>query len=189
MVRFLTIPALLTLALFLALFPIQAEGHSITGPDVRLANNDIYISFSFVPDEKLVQEIRDGMDKEFRLYADLFRVWKNWSDEFVLGKFFARTLKSDPIKKEYLVSSFDGQTIIEKRFRSFESMLAGALVVKDLKLTNTRELEPGKYFVRITVESKTSKLPPLIGHFLIFVQDNEFKIKKDSGIVLIEGSR
>ncbi|MBA4374249.1 MAG: hypothetical protein C0402_15470 [Thermodesulfovibrio sp.] len=189
MLRFFAAPALLFLFLFWTL-PVPAEGaHSIAGPDVRLVNNDIYISFTFVPDEKTVQEIRDGMDKEFRLHADLFRVWKSWSDEFVLGKFFVRKLKSDPIKKEYLLNSFDGQTIIEKRFRSFESMLTGALVVKDLKLTNTRELEPGQYFVRITVESKTSKLPPLIGHLLIFVQDNEFKIKKDSGIVLIEGSR
>lgn len=189
MIRFLTIPAWLSLALVLVLSPVQAEGHSISGPDVRLVNNDIYVSFSFVPDEKTVQEIRDGMDKELRLYADLFRVWRSWSDEFVLGKFFVRTLKADPIKKEYLLSSFDGQTIIEKRFRSFESMLAGALAVKDLKLMNIRELEPGQYFVRITVESKIRKLPPLIGHLLIFVQDNEFKVKKDSGIVLIEGAR
>lgn len=189
MIRFLTIPIFLSLVLFLALSPVQAEGHIISGPDVKLVNNDIYVSFSFVPEEKTVQEIRDGMDKELRLYADLFRVWRSWSDEFVLGKFFVRTLKSDPIKREYVMSSFDGQTIIEKRFRSFESMLAGTLVVKDLKLTNTRELEPGQYFVRITVESKTTKLPPLIGHILIFVQDNEFKIKKDSGIVLIEGTR
>lgn len=190
MFRLFTIPALLFLLLFSALLPAPAEGvHAISGPEVRLVNNDIYISFAFVPDEKTVQEIRDGLDKEFRLYADLFRVWKSWSDEFVLGKFFARTLKADPIKKEYLLSSFDGQTIIEKRFRSFESMLTGALVVKDLKLTNTRELEPGQYFVRITVESKTGKLPPLIGHILIFVQNNEFKLRKDSAIVVIDGPR
>lgn len=189
MIRFLTIPAWLFLALFLALFPVRAEGHSISGPEVRRVNNDLFISFSFVPDDKTVQEIRDGMDKELRLYADLFRVWRSWSDEFVLGKYFIRSLKSDPIKKEYLMSSFDGQTIIEKRFRSFESMMAGALVVKDLKLTNTRELEPGQYFVRITVESKTRKLPPLIGHILIFVQDNEFKVRKDSATIMIEGPR
>ena len=190
MSRFLTIPVWLFLIFFPALFPLQAEGlQTISGPEVRLVNNEIYVSFTFQPEEKAVQEIQDGMDKEFRLYADLFRVWKNWPNEFVLGKFFVRTLKSDPIKKEYLMSSFDGQTITEKRFRSFESMMSGALAVKDLRLTSTRELEPGQYFVRITVESKIRTLPPLIGHILIFVQDSEFKIKKDSGIIMIEAPR
>ncbi len=185
MSRFLAIPVLL----FLALLPAQAEGLSITGPDVRIVNNDIYVSFTFVPDDKTVREIQDGLDKEFRMYADLFRVWQGWSDEFVTGKFFARTLKSDPIKKEYVMSSFDGQTIVEKRFRSFESMMGAALNVRDLRLANIRELAPGRYFVRITVESKTRKLPPIIGRVLIFVQDNEFRIKKDSPLLQIEGIR
>jgi len=189
MSRIFAVPVLLFLALSCAFFPIRAEGHSISGPDVRLVNNDIYVSFSFSPDDKIIQEIREGLDKDLRLHADLFRVWKNWSDEFVLGKFYTRTLKSDPIKKEHIMSSFDGQTIVEKRFRSFESMISSALAVKDLKLTNTKELPPGEYFVRITVESKTRKLPPFIGHILIFVQDNEFKVKKDSPIILIEGNR
>jgi len=175
--------------IFLVLIPPQVEGHTVTGPDVRLVNNELLVSFSLVLDDKAVQELQGGMDKEFRLYADLFRVWRNWSDEFVLGKYFTRTLKSDPIKKEYVARSFDGQTIIEKRFRSFESMIGSALVVKDLKLTNTKELEPGQYFVRVTVESKLSKLPAFIGHLLIFVQDNEFRIRKDSGVLQLEGGR
>lgn len=187
MSRIFAITVLVFLALSCTLFPVRAEGHSISGPEVRLANNDIYVSFSFSPDDKTVQEVRDGLDKDLRLHADLFRVWKNWSDEFVLGKFYSRTLKSDPIKKEYVMSSFDGQTLVEKRFRSFESMMNSALAVKDLKLTNTRELEPGEYFVRVTVESKTRKLPPFIGHILIFVQDNEFKVRKDSPVIHIEG--
>ena len=137
----------------------------------------------------MLQEIRNGMDKEIRLYIDLFRVWKGWPDEFVLGKSFIRTLKSDPIKKEYIASSSDGHTITEKRFRSFETMIAWTLSVRDLKLTSTRELEPSQYFVRITAESRIRKLPPFLGHFLIFVNENEFRIRKDSGILIIDGSR
>jgi hypothetical protein len=79
--------------------------------------------------------------------------------------------------------------IIERRFRSFDSMLAWTLSVADLRLTNTRELEPGQYFVRITAESKIRKLPPVIGQFIIFLSENEFKIRKDSGLIVIEGSR
>jgi hypothetical protein len=59
-------------------------------------------------------------------------------------------------------------------------MIKWALSINDLKLAHIRELEPGTYFVRITVESKIRKLPPVIGYFIIFLSENDFKIKKDS---------
>jgi len=52
-----------------------------------------------------------------------------------------------------------------------------------------REIEPGQYFVRVTIESKIRKLPPVIGYLLIFLSENEFKIVKDSGFFAIEGAR
>ncbi len=181
---------LLTAALFLSvLIPPVAEGQEISGPEVRLANNDVYVSFSLVPGAKYIEEIKEGIDKELKLYIDLFRVWKIWPDEFVLGKFYSRRMKVDPIKKEYVATSFDGNVIIERRFRSFETMLAWTLSVKDLKLTNTRELDPGQYFVRITAESKIRNLPPMIRQFFVFLSENEFKLSKDSGVFVIEGGK
>jgi hypothetical protein len=181
---------LLTIALFLSvLIPPVAEGQEISGPEVRLANNDVYVSFSLVPGAKYIEEIKDGIDKELKLYIDLFRVWKVWPDEFVLGKFYSRRMKVDPIKKEYVATSFDGNVIIERRFRSFETMLVWTLSVKDLKLTNTRELDPGQYFVRITAESKIRNLPPMIRQFFVFLSENEFKVRKDSGVFVIEGGK
>jgi hypothetical protein len=167
----------------------SADGQEISGPEVRLANSDVFVSFSLVPGAKHIQEIKEGIDKELKLYVDLFRVWKVWPDEFVLGKFYSRRMRVDPIKKEYVATSYDGSVIIERRFRSFESMLAWTLSVKDLRLTNTRELDPGQYFVRITAESKIRSLPPVIGQFFVFISENEFKIKKDSGVFAIEGGR
>jgi len=181
---------LLTTALFLSVFiPGPAGGQEIAGPEVRLVNNDVYVSFSLLAGAKYIEEIKEGIDKELKLYVDLFRVWKVWPDEFVLGKFYSRRMKVDPIKKEYVATSFDGNVIIERRFRSFETMLAWTLSVKDLKLTSTRELDPGQYFVRITAESKIRDLPPMIRQFLVFISENEFKIRKDSGVLVIEGGR
>jgi len=169
--------------------PALSEGQVIAGPEVRLANNDIYVSFSLNLEDKNLEEIRQGIDKELKLYVDLFKVWKIWPDEFVLGKTYTRTLKADPIKKEYVATSLDGNTLIERRFKSFESMISWTLSVKDMKLTNTREIESGQYFVKITIESKIRKLPPVIGYLLIFISENEFKIVKDSGYFAIEGAR
>lgn len=181
---------LLTIALFLLVFiPGPAGGQEIAGPEVKLPGNDVYVSFSLMLGAKQIEEIKEGIDKELKLYIDLFRVWNIWPDEFVLGKFYSRRMKVDPIKKEYVATSFDGSVIIERRFRSFETMLNWALSVNDLKLTNTRELDPGKYFVRITAESKVRNLPPMIRQFLVFISENEFKIKKDSGIFVIEGGK
>ena len=181
---------LLTTALFLSVFiPGLAGGQEIAGPEVRLTNNDVHVSFSLAPGAKHIEEIKEGIDKELKLYVDLFRVWKIWPDEFVLGKFYSRRMKVDPIKKEYVATSLEGNVIIERRFRSFETMLSWTLSVKDLKLTNTRELDPGQYFVRITAESKVRNLPPMIRQFFVFMSENEFKTRKDSGVFVIEGGR
>jgi hypothetical protein len=171
------------------IFPAWSEAEVITGPEVKIVNNDIFVSFSLNLEEKNLQEIKKGIDKELKLNVDLFRIWKIWPDEFVLGKMNIRTLKADPVKKEYVATSLTGNTLIEKRFKSFESMINGALSVKDLKLTNIREIDPGEYFVRVTIESKIRKLPPVIGYLFIFVSENEFKVVKDSGVFVIEGTR
>jgi hypothetical protein len=166
---------------------VPSEAQEIAGPGVKLANDDIYVTFSLKLSDERVQEIRDGVDKDLKFYVDLFRVWNVWPDEFILGKVFIKTIKSNPIKKEYVATSFDGSTFIQKRFRTFESMLAWTFGFRDLKLANTRELEKGRYFVRITIESKIRKLPPVIGQFMFFVSENEFKIKKDSPPFAVEG--
>ncbi len=152
----------------------------ITGPEVKMRGNEIHATASLLIEDKYLQEIRNGIKKEFRFYIDIFRVWNAWPDEFVSSKSFTRTLRSDPVKTEFIATSSDGNTQIKKRFKSLESMLKWALSFDDLKLANVRELEPGAYFVRITVESKIRQLPPVIGYFMIFLPENEFKIRKDS---------
>ena len=152
----------------------------ITGPEVNVKNNEMYVTTSLLLEEKHIQELKNGIKKELRFYIDLFRSWSYWPDEFVLGKFFVRTVKCDPVKGEYIATSSDGSILTEKRFKSFESMIKWALNINDLKLSNIRELEQGTYFVRITVESKIRKLPPVIGYFIVFLSENEFKVVKDS---------
>jgi Domain of unknown function (DUF4390) len=178
---------LFVLIILLLIVSVPSEAQEISGPEVRVVKNDIYVTFSLKLDDERVQEIRNGLDKNLKFYVDLFRVWNVWPDEFVLGKVFAKTLKSDPIKKEYVATSFDGSTLIQKKFRTFESMLTWTLGFSDVRLANTRELQTGQYFVRITVESKIRKLPPVIGQFMFFVSENEFKIKKDSPVFAVEG--
>lgn len=162
---------------------LSSFGAEITGPAVTLRDNEIYVTTALSLDENLLQELRNGITKELRFYIDLYRVWKIWPDEFVLDKFFIRTLRCDPVKMEYVAKSNDGTTLVQKRFKSFESMLQWALSINDLKLANTRDLEPGLYYVKVTVESRIRKLPPVIGYFMIFLPENEFRISKKSSTI------
>ena len=73
-------------------------------------------------------------------------------------------------------------TIVEKRFNELDSLLKWSLNINDLKLTNIKELEPDDYFVRITVESRLRRLPPVIGYLFFFVPEKEFTTVKDSSI-------
>lgn len=172
-----------------AAIPSAADCQTIAGPEVKLAASDIMVSFSLALEEKQMQGIRDGMEKEYVFYVDLFRVWNNWPDEFVLGRSFTRTLKADPVKKEFVATDHDGSVRTKKRFKSFATMTDWTLSVRDLKLSSTKELEPGQYYVKITAESKIRKLPPVIKGIFIFLPENEFRLQHISGIFLIEGSR
>ncbi len=175
--------------LIMPFYPVLSEAQVISGPEVKLVNNDIYVSFSLDLEDKSLQEVKKGIEKELKFHIDMFRIWKIWPNEFVLGKMYIRTLKADPVKKEYVSKISDGSILVEKRFKSFESMISGALSVRDMKLTNIREIDPGEYFIRVTIESRIRKLPPVIGYFLIFLSENEFRIVRDSAVFIIEGAR
>ncbi len=162
--------------------PSRANSSEIIGPEIKIQNNEIHISASLSLDEKQILELKNGISKEITFYIDLFRVWNMWPDEFVLGKKIIKTLKSDPIKKEYVATSFDGVTLIEKRFNELDSLLKWSLNVRDIKLTNTKELEPDDYFIRTAVESRLRRLPPVIGYLFFFMPEIEFKNAKDSEI-------
>ena len=152
----------------------------ISAVNVKLVNNELLISTSVNPDPKFIESMTEGMSKEFVFYIDLFRVWKVWPDEFVIGKKIVKILKSDPIKREYVATTFEGNTYVEKRFKNVESMLGWAMNISEMKLTNVRELEAGTYFVKIAVESTIRKLPPVIGYLFFFVPEKEFNISKNS---------
>lgn len=179
--KFKPILCFLVVTCHLLLSNSLSNGAEIIGPEVRLQDSEIRVTTALSLDETYIQELRNGIKKEFWFYIDIFRTWKMWPDEFVIGKIFVRTLKCDPVKTEYIATSGDGSTLIEKRFKSFESMVRWAVSINDLRLVNTRELEPGVYFVRTTVESKIRKLPLIIrDFFFIPISENEFKIKRDS---------
>lgn len=164
----------------LLFFPSITRSAEIIGPETKIVNNEIHVATGLILDEKQLQDLKNGIAKEITFYIDLFRAWNMWPDEFVLGRTIVKTLRADPVKKEYTAISLDGITMVERRFNELDSLLKWALNIRDLKLTNTRELEPADYFIRITVESRLRKLPPVISYLFFFVPEKEFTKVKDS---------
>ncbi|HEB76886.1 MAG TPA: DUF4390 domain-containing protein [Nitrospirae bacterium] len=164
------------------LFLHLAEALEIKGPFLHFKDSIIRVSFQFDLDAESAEEIRKGITKEIIFYIDLFRLWKTWPDEFIAGRKIVRKISSDPMKKEYIATSFDGETIVEKRFNSFESMMKWALSFDDFYLTSLKGMPAGTYFVRTTVESRLRNIPSLFSEIFFFLPDREFKVSSDSGL-------
>lgn len=168
----------LILLLFLLSVPLYAA--EITGPDVAVRDGNIIVSTGLRLDESQLSNIGKGISKEIIFYIDLFRVWNYWPDEFILGKTFTNTLRCDPVKKEYTATSMTGTTLTEKRFTDCDPLLRWALSIPEMRLTNITELAPATYFVKVTVESRLRRLPPIISSLFFFVKETEFNISRQS---------
>lgn len=165
---------------YFCLFLDTSNAAEIPSVNVKILNNEIFVSTSLLPDKKFISDLNNGLSKEITFFIDLFRVWKIWPDEFVYGLKVTKILKSDTIKREYIATNIVGNNRIEKRFRDIDSMVEWALNISDIRLLNIKEFEKGEYFVKVTVESKIRKLPPVIGYFLFFIPETEFSTSKRS---------
>lgn len=157
-----------------------ANSAEISAVNVKIHNNEIYVSTSLIPDRNFLDDLSNGISKEITFFIDLFRVWKIWPDEFVSGVRIIRILKSDTIKQEYIAKDIIGNIHKEKRFRDLNSMIEWAINIKDLRFLNVKDFESGEYFVKVTIESSIRKLPPVVGYLLFFIPEKEFRISKDS---------
>lgn len=174
---------------FMLYLPVNVSGSEIIGPEIRLISNEVVVTTGLQLDTKILNELKNGISKEITFYIDLFKVWNIWPDEFISGRKFVRTLKSDPIKKEHIATSFDGVTLTERRFKSLDSMIAWSLNIRDLKLTLAKDPETADYLIRVTAEAKLMELPPVIGHLLFFVPEKDFKLSKSSPAFRVKGLR
>jgi len=179
MIRKLAIFILL-IVLFPGLSVAEAQHAQVQGPNVKVREGSILVSTGLSLGKDYISDIKKGVPKEINFYIDLFRAWEPWPDEFVLGTTVSRTLKCDPVKKEFTASSVSSTENVERRFKSCDSMIQWALSVPEAWLPNISELAPGEYFVRVTAESRLRRLPPFINLMFFFVREVEFSVQEDS---------
>ncbi len=176
--------SLLVLLLSLGVFNTDIGQCNELGPvSVSFHNNRLFVETSLKPDARLIEDIAQGITKELVFYIDLFRVWKIWPDEFVRGIKIKRTMKSNPIKREYLATSEHERVITERRFKDAESMLQWVLSLGNIAIPGTlSDHEEGTYYIKVSVESIKQKMPPAVGALLFFLPNKEFSVSRNSEI-------
>ncbi|KWT82932.1 hypothetical protein ASN18_2293 [Candidatus Magnetominusculus xianensis] len=178
----------LILLIIMLFLPALNSAQEIAGVEHAVSGSNMTVSVTLSIDESQISLIREGLQKEFVFYIDIFRRWSLWPDEFVRGKRISRTIQANSVKGEYKVISSDETAVLEKRFMSFKSMLKWALMVNDVKIDMSGLEDDAPYFIRVTVESIKKKPPQVLGYVFFFVDDKDFKIKKDTDVI-IKGSK
>ncbi len=176
--------ALVLLALLLALLsPGASWGQAVEVPRVLLREGQVVVSFGLRPSEQFQRQLRKGISKELIIRVDLYRRWRGWPDEFILGKKLTRRLVCDPLKEQYIL----GQGGKDSHLKDCQEVLRRASVLQGLVLTSTKELPPGAYFVRVSVHSRLRRLPPLLGLLLFFLRQEELQGQADSPVFHLGG--
>jgi hypothetical protein len=166
----------------------QAEPH-LRDLEVKQNSDVLLVSVRLELDEDLARELKGGVDKKLIFYVDLFRAWYKWPDEFVLGKRVERELKCDNVKGEYVVTELTRKGPVATRFASCDELLAYALKITDVRLVDAREVEHGRYIVKVTAESHLRNIPPFITVLIPFAKDKEFEVRIKSQVMKIGGIR
>ncbi|MBI4654987.1 MAG: DUF4390 domain-containing protein [Nitrospirae bacterium] len=153
---------------------------NILGPEIKIQDNNIIVNTGFFSTKEIETAMNSGIEKEIIFSIELFRVFSFWPDDLVVRKKIQNIIKYDNLRGQYHLSSYDGTTLKEKIFKDSNTLKERSLTVKDVNLANVRELERGKYLVRVVVESKSRELPPLIGFFMLFIPETETSFIKKS---------
>jgi hypothetical protein len=160
--------------------PSSAVTPRIVGPEMEITNNNIIVKTSIADTASLEQAIQSGVRKEIIFTAELIRVWNFWPDEFVVSKKIRKIIKYDNLRDQYWVSFRDGTTRYDEKFNDF-SMLKDRIFTADaVNIANIRELDPGDYYIRIIVESKSREQLPLIGFLMHLIPEVEMSLAKES---------
>jgi hypothetical protein len=161
--------------------PLKGLTIEILEPEIEIQDNDIIVNTGLTDLKEIEPIINSGIEKEIVFTIELLRQWRFWPDEFVVSKKIRRTIRYDNLRGQYIASSKEDGSKIERRFKDFNNSLRNWLFrVDGLNLANIKELEPGRYYIRVLVESKSRELPKMIGLLMLFIPEVEMSLAKES---------
>lgn len=161
----------------------------IMGPEMEIINNNIIVDLYIDNITELESHIKSGIEKEIIFTVELLRVWRFWPDEFIVSKKISKVIRYDNLREQYRASYYDGVIRSENHFKDYNSMKDWIFTADSINLANVKELEPGNYYIRIVVESKSLEQLPLLGLLMHFIPEVEMSLAKESVPFLIEANK
>lgn len=166
----------ISLFLLLALFlpaPLSAAGpERIRNVVTEVVNQEVAVSADLVNgfDKKIVDDIHDGISKDFYYYVLLKRKQKNWFDEEVLAKTVRYTVKYDTLKKKYTITQIDGERVVESTAENLEVMKQMVSHIDHIRIAPIHILKSRfRYYVSVKSQMRAAKLPLYLDYFLFFI--------------------
>ena len=161
----------------------------IIGPDMEIIDNDIIVSLSIDNIGELESTIKSGIGKEIVFTVELMRSWIFWPDEFVVSKKIEKMIKYDNLRDKYLAASSDGIHRTNESIDDYSTVKSWLFSAKHINLANMKELEPGSYYIRVIVESKSLEQLPFIGFLMHFIPEVEMSMAKETGLFIVEENK
>ena len=179
--------------LFLLSPPAEAGATTIQGlhikADGKVDGGSVLVSARLAISGPMAKEIRAGVEKKIIFYVDLYRHWSSWPDEFIMGRKIERDLDCDTVRGEYMMVSRENGRTGATRYANCNDLINNALILKNIRLSHLNGLTHGRYYIRVTAESRLMNLPPLLGQMFFFIRSKEFSVRADSATVYLGGGR
>lgn len=160
--------------LFFLVSPLNAQ--KLFPPDHQIVDGNFLVSVRLdgLP-ERILEEIRNGIEKRVEYHIELVREWDGWMDEFVDEVTIVRTIKYDVTKKQYELTSLEGRYLYEKSMRDPDRAMEWLTGLSGVHLVRPENFPRGTYYVRVRAEFRRIQLPALLKVVLFFVPEIEFR--------------
>jgi hypothetical protein len=153
--------------------PARAGTERIAGLTVTVdSNRRIRVTSELIrwmsPD--LEKEIESGIPKDLFYTIVLKRRIPAWFDEEIQSRTIKHAIKYDVIKKQYLVSTWDGDRQQDRVFDELDKMMELISSVNNVKMDLDKALKTRHtYYVSVKAEVKSSRLPFYLDYILFFI--------------------
>jgi len=188
MIRKLFFPLLIVCSVLTHTIAVAAP-LEVTGPEVDIKENNIIVNSGINNVKEFEEAIKSGVAKEIIFKIELLRYWRFWPDEFVVSRKITRDIKFDNLREQYHVSTLFGNSLTEKNFKNYNLMKEKIFTTGAVNLANIKELDPGSYYVRVVVESKSTEEPPVVGLLMHFIPEVEMRVIKESKSFIVGGDK
>lgn len=120
--------------------------------------------------KKTVEDIHNGIPKDFYYYFVLHQREKRWFDEELLSKTILFTVTYDTLKKNYKIEQIRDNKSTERTVSEFKEMKDMVTRIKRLKLAPLEVLNKTDHlFVSVKSQMQGTKRPFYLDYFLFFI--------------------